>query len=163
MSFPKRRYDRQMSRFSSYPFCKSGQYWRFYYIDTICGGFQKDGKCSQLNCKQRHPKACKFWLTDERRCLRDDSCRYMHKKEEKGLGIKDNNAKSTKIKAKGSVDDQDNPQTQENRSNKCKSNTELDDNPLKEVPASVDMEIVITADDVITPKAVAAKGVEGRN
>ena len=43
----------------------------------------------------------------------------MHNKEEKGLGIKDNNAKSTK--AKCSVDDQDNPQTQENRSNKSKS------------------------------------------
>ena len=80
----------------------------------------------------------------------------MHKKEEKGLGIKDNNAKSTKIKAKGSVDDQDNPQTQENRSNKSKSNTEVDDNPLKQVPSSV--EIVSTADDVIAPKAVAGKG-----
>ena len=79
----------------------------------------------------------------------------MHNKEEKGLGIKDNNAKSTKIKAKGSVDDQDNPQTQENRSNKSKSNTEVDDNPQKE-----DMEIVSTADDVIAPKAVAAKGLK---
>ena len=60
----------------------------------------------------------------------------MHNKEEKGLGIKDNNAKSTK--AKCSVDDQDNPQTQENRSNKSKSNTEVDDNPQKELPASED-------------------------
>ena len=84
----------------------------------------------------------------------------MHNKEEKGLGIKDNNAKSTKIKAKGSVDDQDNPQTQENRSNKIKSKTGGNDNPQKEVPASLNMEIFSSADDVIAPKAVAAKGLK---
>ena len=35
-----------------------------------------------------HPKSCKYWLKDIRGCLTHDLCKFLHKNNEKGIGIK---------------------------------------------------------------------------
>ena len=59
----------------------------------------------------------------DKRCFRNDSCKYLHKKCEKGKNIK--------VLEKN----------KENKENKIKSNIKLDDNPQTEVLETVEMEI----------------------
>jgi hypothetical protein len=53
------------------------------------------GQCEESRwCLERHPKDCKFWLGDPRGCLRGQQCKYLHKIENKGKNVKDQESSS---------------------------------------------------------------------
>ena len=70
---------RKKCRYNDGGFCKSGSNCQYYHSDIICEKFLQDGKCSLTGCKERHPKNCKFWEKNEKRCFRAESCKYLHK------------------------------------------------------------------------------------
>ena len=82
-------------------------------------------------CLDRHPKECKFWLSDPQGCLRGDICKYLHRTENKGKKVKDsenmdilrtsNNSEASRIKTtpakKAGNDNTRNKQNREKENN----------------------------------------------
>ena len=70
---------RKNCRYNDGGFCKSRSDCQYYHSEIICEKYLQDGKCSLTGCKQRHPKNCKFWEKNEKRCFRAESCKYLHR------------------------------------------------------------------------------------
>ena len=58
-------------------YCKMGNECRFYHLYNNCETFEKDGICPIFDCKDRHPKDCRYWKNDI--CYRGNMCVYRHK------------------------------------------------------------------------------------
>ena len=76
----------------------------YFHSENICEQFLVNGKCEvSKRCIDRHPKECKFWLSDPKGCLRGDICKYLHRTENKGTKVKDpertsNNSEASRFK-----------------------------------------------------------------
>ena len=67
-------HERKQCRFDNFGFCNQTDRCQFFHTNTICDLYQETGTCWRKNCRQRHPKACRYG----RRCYRGKSCRYFH-------------------------------------------------------------------------------------
>ena len=85
-------------RYYNKGYCKNETECNFYHPENVCDKFLSGNECSDRGCTKRHPRSCKFWLKDSRGCFRGDSCKYLHREEEKGKQIKDLENKNKKNK-----------------------------------------------------------------
>ena len=54
-------------------FCKFGDHCQRHHVKETCDSIT----CVQSLCKQRHPKSCKFFTTQQK-CKFNDNCAYKH-------------------------------------------------------------------------------------
>ena len=66
--------ERKQCRYDRRGYCRQLENCPFLHIDEVCQNHAKEGICSKLNCKLRHPKPCRYGL----RCFRGKFCRYLH-------------------------------------------------------------------------------------
>ena len=90
----KKHEKQKRCRHNNLGFCKMGTNCVYYHTDKVCEQHLTNGKCPEPKlCSFRHPKECKFWLGDIRGCFRGEECKYLHKMENKGKKVKDNEQK----------------------------------------------------------------------
>ena len=58
-------------------FCRSNKDCKFYHPEKTCRIYLKEGICTKVHCKDRHPKVCRHWKTNS--CSRNGYCAYMHR------------------------------------------------------------------------------------
>ena len=63
-------------KFFNSGYCKYKLECKFSHPKEVCKVYLEEGKCNQKQCKNRHPKVCK-WLKRESGCKRAD-CDYLH-------------------------------------------------------------------------------------
>ena len=67
---------RKLCTFNDKGFCRnSDQNCPFFHADLVCELYESTGICWKQNCRQRHPKICRYGY----RCFRGASCRYLHR------------------------------------------------------------------------------------
>ena len=58
-------------------FCKNQIECKFFHSQRVCEYFESEGICPKLNCKDRHPKICRYWKRIDS-CYRGQNCLYRH-------------------------------------------------------------------------------------
>ena len=79
----------KLCRYYRQGYCRKKEKCEFKHVEEICDKFLDEGKCADRFCSLRHPKSCKFWVSDPRGCFREENCKYLHNIEKVGSGIKD--------------------------------------------------------------------------
>ena len=67
----------QKCRYFNRGYCKYSDKCRFIHPRDICRGHLKTHNCQKTECKDRHPKKCK-WEETKSGCRRSDNCNYLH-------------------------------------------------------------------------------------
>ena len=67
--------DKKQCRFDNLGYCRENNDCPFYHADSICTVYLSNGICWKRECRDRHPKLCRYY--DE--CFRGSSCRYLHR------------------------------------------------------------------------------------
>ena len=57
-------------------FCKSQHFCKCYHPEKVCDQLNTEGTCRKLNCRDRHPRECRYWKYGD--CWRKDDCLYGH-------------------------------------------------------------------------------------
>lgn len=95
-------------RYNNSGFCKRGVECDFAHSKDLWASFLTTGKCQEIDkCSSRHPKNCKFWLGDNKECLRGQMCKYLHRIE--------NNSKNVNILHSNQEENPDASQTVNNK------------------------------------------------
>ena len=63
--------------------CKFKENCKYFHSSSICDMFLKDGICQENGCKQRHPKDCRYWISNIEGCNRKENCDYLHNNSKK--------------------------------------------------------------------------------
>ena len=71
---------RKRCRYFNRGFCKYENKCRFSHPDKICNNYSESQMCKAKDCKDRHPKTCK-WIISIGGCTRE-ACAYLHTKGE---------------------------------------------------------------------------------
>ena len=66
--------DRKQCRYDNKGYCCQSESCNFFHPKSICNLYLQTGTCWRQNCRQRHPRVCRY----DSRCFRGKSCRYLH-------------------------------------------------------------------------------------
>ena len=59
-------------------------YWEDLLTPSVtCKDYLQEGLCRKNNCRERHPKSCKYWTKTPGGCPRLGKCLYLHEDTEK--------------------------------------------------------------------------------
>ena len=61
--------------------CKNLTDCKFYHPESVCGSFLINRLCVKQICRDRHPKACRYWKRGD--CWRGQICYYNHQQNQK--------------------------------------------------------------------------------
>ena len=57
-------------RYYNRGYCKFKENCHYLHSSSVCDTFLKDGICRKTDCKERHPKDCRYWTRNVERCKR---------------------------------------------------------------------------------------------
>ena len=58
--------------------CKQKSFCEFTHPRDICQSYLEGKKCEMKQCKNRHPKVCKYWSKSKAGCRREGFCDFLH-------------------------------------------------------------------------------------
>ena len=74
MQYAKCSSFRKQCKYDNKGYCRESPNCQFFHSDVICQVYKEKGTCWKQNCRERHPKVCRY--ADE--CFLGKQCRYFH-------------------------------------------------------------------------------------
>ena len=97
-------------RYYNKGYCKYELDCKFYHPESVYENCLLNKSCPERGCTKRHPSSCKFWQRDPRGCFRGETCKYLHRLEDRGKDKKelcDGNKSDNEIRYKCHKPDDD--------------------------------------------------------